>query len=268
MQAATTRQIHTYDIPLDIQIRDIQSFIRKKPGSSEYRIHIAQLLMVTGEWQKALQQLKTAAQLDKKSVAMAQTYRALIQAEIQREHIFQGKIDPQFFTAPDDWQILLAEALIARSHQQPDAGEKFQQQAYVDAPAVTFSINENAVEWLADGDSRLGPICEVFINGNYYWLPFSQIQQLNIEYPQDLRDLVWIPATITLTDFSRHFGFLPSRYVASYQHNNDQLSLANLTEWQALSEHCWSGVGQKMLITNQIEYPLLAVRTITQVVSQ
>ncbi|WP_049631889.1 type VI secretion system accessory protein TagJ [Cellvibrio sp. pealriver] len=268
MQAATAHQIHSYGTPLNIQIQDLQSLIRKNPGRCEYRIHIAQLLMVTGEWQKALQQLQTAAQLDKKAVAMAQTYRALIQAEIQREHVFQGKVEPQFFTTPDDWQILLAEALIARSHQQIDASEKFQQQAYADAPALTFSINENEVEWLADGDSRLGPVCEVFINGNYYWLPFNQIQQMNIDHPQDLRDLVWIPATITLTDFSRHFGFLPSRYVGSYQHDNDQLSLANLTQWQALSEHCWSGVGQKMLITDQIEYPLLSVRTITQAVSQ
>lgn len=265
---ATTTNTHAHDIALDIQISQLHGQIRSNPGKVELRVHLTQLLMVTGQWQKALQQLQTAAQLDNKAAAMAQTYRALIQAEIQREQVLNSQRDPQYLSAPEDWQILLAEALVARAHHQASAAEKFQQQAYSDAPAVAFMINDETAEWIADGDSRLGPVCEVFINGNYYWLPFSQIQQLTIEQPKDLRDLVWIPATITQTNFSQHFGFLPSRYAFSYTQANDQLSLASLTEWETLSEHSWAGIGQKMLVSDQAEYPLLAIRTLTQQASE
>lgn len=269
MQSITTKSMHAHDIALDIQITQLHIQIRNNPGKFELRVHLAQLLMVAGQWQKSLQQLQTAAQIDSKAAAMAQTYRALIQAEIHREQTFSGQREPQFFSAPEPWSTLLAEALVARTHQQTSAADKFQQHAFNDAPASAFTLNDTiGLDWIADGDSRLGPICEAFINGTYYWIPFQQIQQLTIESPRDLRDLVWIPATITLADFSQHFGFLPSRYVFSYQHDNDQLSLASLTEWQPLDEHSWAGLGQKMLVTDQGEYSLLALRTLTKAASE
>jgi type VI secretion system protein ImpE len=266
MQATAVKKTHSHDLAIAVQIEQLQADIRNNPGKAEYRIHLAQLLMVNGQWQKALQQLQTAAQLDSKAAAMAQTYRALIQAEIAREQVFKGMTNPQHISNPDDWEILLAESLVARAHQQLDAAEKFLQQAFNDAPACEFTLDDTSVSWVADSDSRLGPVCETFINGKYYWIPFNKIQQISIEAPHDLRDLVWIPSTITLTDFSRHIGFLPSRYPFSYEQGKDQLSLSGLTEWAAIDEHNWAGLGQKVLITDKAEYPLLAVRNLTQIV--
>lgn len=268
MQATAAKKTHTHDLSIATQIEELQADIRNNPGKVEYRIHLSQLLMVSGQWQKALQQLQTAAQLDNKAAAMAQTYRALIQAEIAREQVFKGLSNPQHISSPDDWEVLLAESLVARSHHQLDAAEKFLQQAFNDAPACTFTINESTAAWIADGDSRLGPVCEVFINGKYYWIPFNKIQQITIEAPQDLRDLVWIPTLVTLTNSSQHLGFLPSRYALSYTQGNDQLSLASLTEWAAIDEHNWAGLGQKILVTDQGEYPLLTARTLTQMMSE
>lgn len=267
MQMTTAKKTHSHDLALDTQITQLYGQIRSNPGKVEYRIHLAQLQMIVGEWQKALQQLQTAAQLDSKSAAMAQTYRALIQAEIHREQVFNGAREPHYLVDAEPWQTLLAEALVARAHQQPNAAEKFQHQAYADAPACTFMVDEDTAAWIADGDSRLGPVCELFINGIYSWIGFDKIQQISIEAPQDLRDLVWIPAIVTLMDSSRHFGFLPSRYVFSYAQGNDQLSLASLTEWQPLGENSWSGLGQKMWVTDEGEYPLLAVRNLTRIAS-
>lgn len=265
MQTSAARKTHAYEISITVQIEELHTNIRNNPGKVEYRIHLAQLLMVNGQWQKALQQLQTAAQLDNKTAAMAQTYRALILAEIAREQVFKGLSNPQHIDSPDDWEILLAESLVARAHHQLDAAEKFLLQAFNDAPACAFTLDGTSVTWVADSDSRLGPVCEIFINGKYYWVPFNKIQQIRIEAPYDLRDLVWIPCTITLTDSSRHIGFLPSRYPFSYEQDKDQLSLSSLTEWTAIDEHHWAGLGQKVLITDKAEYPLLAVRDITQI---
>lgn len=264
MQAIVSKNTCTYDVAIELQISQLQTLIRTTPAKVEIRIHLAQLLMVAGQWDRCLQQLQIAAQLNPKSTAMAQSYRALIQAEIFREQAFNGQRDPLSFGEKTNWQELLAEALVARANNQIEVAEKFQQQAFDEAPSCVFSINDTNANWVADGDSRLGPICEVFINGGYYWIPFDKIKKLSIEAPKDLRDLVWIPAKITLSDFSQHFGFLPSRYVFSYQSNNDQLALSSLTEWTPLNEHSWAGIGQKMLITDSTEYPLLSIRTLLQ----
>ena len=54
--------------------------------------------------------------------------------------------------------------------------------------------HEAAFAWLADADSRIGPIFEAVINGKYYWVPASAVAALTIEAPEDLRDFVWMPA--------------------------------------------------------------------------
>lgn len=264
MQATTIKNTHTHDVAIELQISQLQTQIRANPAKVEHRIHLAQLLMVAGQWERCLQQLQITAQLDPKSTAMAQTYRALIQAEIFREQTFNGQRDPLHFGQPANWQTLIGESLVARANNQIALAEKFQQQAFDEAPCSEFSINGTQVNWIADSDSRLGPICEVFINGDYYWLPFTQIKQLTLESPKDLRDLVWIPAKVILTDFSQHFGFLPSRYPLSYQGGKDQLALSTLTEWTQLSEQSWAGSGQKMLATDSEEFPLLSIQTLLQ----
>jgi len=55
-------------------------------------------------------------------------------------------------------------------------------------------------EWIADGDSRLGPLLEVILEGRYVWVPFCRIKRVNIERPADLRDLVWAPAQFVWTN--------------------------------------------------------------------
>lgn len=266
MQQKIVKENFAHDLPIDIQIKNLQVQIRNNPGKVEYRVHLAQLMMIRGQWQRSLHQLQTASQLNTNTVAMAQAYRSLIQAEIYRERVFNGSCEPKFIGDAQEWQTLLAESLVARANQQIDIAEKFQQLAYEKAPACKFTVGDTESDWIADGDSRLGPICEIFFNGNYYWLGFDQIKKLTIEAPKDLRDLVWIPTTVILTDSSHHIGFLPSRYVRSYESDNDQLSLSSLTEWSSLSEHCWAGMGQKIFVTNNAEYSLLAIRELTQAV--
>ena len=264
MQSTTAQQSTTYNVAIELQISQLHQSIRSNPAKVEYRVHLAQLLMISGQWDRCLQQLQTTAQLDPKSIPMAQTYRELICAEIFREQVFIGQRAPAAKVAVEPWQDLLAEALVARANNQPAIADELQQQAYNQAPTCKFSINDQVVSWIADGDSRLGPICELFINGSYYWVPFTQIQQMTLEPPKDLRDLVWSPATIILMDSSEHVCFLPSRYAASYAVNNDQLALSALTEWTPLSAESWAGLGQKILIADEAEFSLLSIRTLQQ----
>ena len=50
----------------------------------------------------------------------------------------------------------------------------------VQAPAelaihLRGSLNGQPFEWVADADSRLGPVMEAIINGRYYWVPFARL---------------------------------------------------------------------------------------------
>ena len=70
-------------------------------------------------------------------------------------------------------------------------------------------------EWLADADSRLGPILEAVIDGRYFWVPLENIHQIVLEKPKDLRDVVWVPAEFMWRNGGTAVGLIPSRYPGS-----------------------------------------------------
>ena len=236
--------------------------VRAHPGEARPRILLAQLSMVSGQWQRALAQLQAAAQLDAANIPMAQAYREAIRCEISREQVFAGQTSASFVGEPEPWCGELAKAMTLRAEGQDKAADRLQMQALEQAEAVPFLVDDQPVTWLADADSRLGCICEVFLNGSYFWLPMQHIQSLKVDQPNDLRDLVWIPARLTLTNGGQHPVFLPSRYPNSYQRDEQQLALSKLTVWEQLSDQAWAGFGQRMWASDVGDHPLLDTRSI------
>ncbi|WP_429336286.1 type VI secretion system accessory protein TagJ [Paraburkholderia sp. 35.1] len=68
---------------------------------------------------------------------------------------------------------------------------------------------------------------------------------------------------ITWKSGDETIGFVPCRYCGSERGEDVALALAKRTAWTDLGDGCFIGVGQRMLITDVDEYPLLDVRSIT-----
>lgn len=250
---------------LSEQLLDLQSRIKRDASSAKLRIHLFQLLCVMGNWQRALSQLQVAAQLDAKALAMAQTYREAIKCEVFRGEVFAGKRTPQVMGNPPPWIGLMIEALRHDGEGSAVAAADLRAQALDQAAATSCGVDGVACEWLADGDSRLGPICEVIANGQYYWLPFESCSAIKIEAPVDMRDLVWAPAEILLPNEGRVPALIPARYPTTEtltKDNADVLKMCRLTEWVEHGADAWYGIGQRVWVSDVGEYPLLATRDI------
>jgi type VI secretion system protein ImpE len=156
--------------------------------------------------------------------------------------------------------MVQANSLIAQG--QWKAALETQAQALEAAPVATGKVNDQPFAWIADADSRLGPIMETMIDGRYCWVPFGRIKKLLIEPPQDLRDLVWAPAQFVWTNGGNSAGFIPARYAGSERASDSALRLARKTEWQEQGEELFTGLGQRLFTTDQAEYPLFEVRTV------
>jgi type VI secretion system protein ImpE len=135
--------------------------------------------------------------------------------------------------------------------------------ALEEAPATPGTLNGAPFEWLADADSRLGPVLEVLLNGSYYWVPFARIRRIEFEKPEDARDLVWLPAQFTWSNDGQAMGLVPVRYPGSEQAGEDSLRLSRKTQWSELGEGAFAGLGQRVLTTSADELGLLEVRAIT-----
>jgi type VI secretion system protein ImpE len=103
----------------------------------------------------------------------------------------------------------------------------------------------------------------VIVNGGYAWVPYARIRELKFEAPTDLRDKVWAPVQITWSNGGEAIGFVPCRYPGSERAQDPDVVLARKTEWIDLGHDCFIGSGQRMLVTDAGEYPLLDIRTIT-----
>jgi type VI secretion system protein ImpE len=243
-------------------LTQLQAQIRKDPANSKFRIFLFQLLAVLGEWERALTQLSVAGELDAANLAMVQTYREAIRCEVLRKEIFSGQKTPLIFGDPEQWIALLLEALKLAAVNQNQQAQSLRSQAFELAPATQGSINDEPFDWIADADVRLGPVLEAIVNGRYYWIPFQQIQQIQIEQPADLRDVVWMPAHFVWSNGGDAVGLIPTRYPQSEMAEDSLLRLARKTEWTELSDATFIGLGQRLLSTNQNDYALMDIRDI------
>ena len=240
----------------------LQEEIRAKPANAKLRIFLFQLLCVLGQWERALNQLKVASGLDASALAMAQMYGEAVRCEAIRGDVFRGKKSPMVFGQPEQWLALLIESLLVAARGETERSEQLRLRAFEEAEASAGEINGQAFEWIADADSRLGPVLEAVINGRYYWVPFSRLSSVSIEEPEDLRDMVWMPAQLQFANGGESVALIPTRYPGSEASDDGLILLARKTVWEEVAADSHHGLGQRIIATDSGDLALMDVRTL------
>lgn len=221
-----------------------------------------QLLCVMGDWERALTQLEVVGDLDAGALAMVQAYREGINCEVLRAAIFSGQHTPLLFGEPEQWMALLTQALQLTGQDKIAEAVELHDQAFEQAPVTSGTIDGEPFEWIADSDWRLGPVLEGIVNGRYYWIPLHRIRRIVVEPPADLRDVVWTPVHFTWANGGETVGFIPTRYAGSESSDDNLIRLARKTDWIQRTENVCFCVGQRTLVTDGGEFPLMDVREI------
>lgn len=244
-------------------LQELQAEVRKDPSNVKHRIFLFQLLVVMGDWERAMTQLGVIGELDAGALAMVQTYREAIKCEVLRADIFAGKRSPLVFGDPEQWVAGVLQALALSAEGNHSQAAELRDQAFEAAPTTAGSIDGKPFEWLADADPRHGPILEAIVNGSYYWIPIHRIQHLTIEEPADLRDFVWTPAYFTWANGGNAVGLIPTRYAGSESSDDDFVRLARKTVWSEVAPDVYHGHGLRLFTTDADEdYSLVDVREI------
>ena len=203
--------------------------LRNRPDDAYRRTFLFELLCFAGNWERADKQLDILAGADKDKRLGALLYRAALNAERTRHEMFE----------------------------KPAGG-------HPPAPPPSGIINGNPAQSIQDADPRVGGRLEVFAGDNYMWIPLAHIAQLEIQPPKRLRDLLWIPATIRAgpaiqgSDLGR--VLLPALSPFSFRHADDAVRLGRMTVWESTPDGGEIPYGQKMLLVDGEEVPLLDVR--------
>ena len=241
----------------------LQEQVRAQPSDAKLRVFLFQLLCVLGQWDRALSQLDVASTLDPGALAMAQMYGDAVRCEPVRREVFEGRKSPMIFGQPDEWLALLIESLLLGGQNRIAESNDLRARAFDAAPTTAGDIDGRPFEWIADADSRLGPVLEAVINGRYYWVPFARLTKVDLEAPEDLRDVVWTPAHLEFENGGESLALIPTRYAGSETADDMTLAMARKTLWSEAAADVHFGLGQRILTTDAEDVPLMDIRKIT-----
>ncbi|SAK54193.1 type VI secretion system accessory protein TagJ [Caballeronia ptereochthonis] len=236
------------------RIESLAQSVRAEPAAAAHRWPLFQMLCLTGEWERALLQLQVLAQLDQSRERTARTYRDLIRAERWRERVMLGALEPAFvYDDVDAWMRGLLDALRHAARGEWDMCDEARLRALDMAPLVSGFDGPNTFQWIGDGDSRLGPVCEFFAAGGYRWIALSDVANWRIPRPTALIDLVWAPCALTLRGGAVLHGFMPARYSGSthaQRDDRDELCQGSKSVWQQVGRTGVVGLGRKTWTTD------------------
>ena len=243
-------------------LANLTTAVKAKAADPALRVFMAQLLCVLGQWERAHTQLNVVAEMDPKAAPMREMVGHALRCELMRDQVFAGKRTPMVFGHPEPWLAQLIESLLQAGQGNAALADDLAARAFDAAPASPGRIGDQRFEWIADADSRLGPVLEAFVNGRYYWVPFTRLAKVAFEKATDLRDMVWLPAQLLFDNGGEVIAMVPTRYPGSQASDDGAIQLARRTEWREGGKDRWFGLGQRVFATDAGEHDLLNLRSI------
>lgn len=215
-------------------IKSLALEIRDYPVDSRRRTFLFELLCFAGEFERAAKHLDVLAQASPDAEVGALVYRSALSAERKRQALFDAGQFPETREAA------------------PRAGV----------------LNGKPFRTFEDLDPRIGARFEIFVAGEYVWLPIEHVGGIRLEAPRFLRDTLWATAVVqTGPSFhGQEFGevLMPVLCPSSWRHEDDGVKLGRATDWKNLEGQGEVPFGQKLFLVDEEEVvPFLQIRELT-----
>jgi type VI secretion system protein ImpE len=241
---------------IDAQIQAVKA----DPADQAKRVFLFELVVFAGDLERARRQIDAVHYEEPDLMAAVGLYRSLVDAEMSRRRLFTDGLPPRFLADPPQHVMLRLEAVnFVRGNRLTEAAACLEQASEV-TPAVSGVLNEKPFHALRDCDDLFAGVLEVLSQGNYYWLPFEQVDVLTMNAPATPRDLIWPPAHLGIKGGPEGDVFLPALYIGSHESPDDQLKLGRLTDWKANPGAPVVGVGLRTLLADDNPVTLLEWR--------
>ena len=247
---------------LHAAIESVTQAVKGDPVNGMLRTVLFELLCFAGDWDRAEKQLDVIGHQDAKTEIGVLTYRQLIAGEKARRRVFEQGVQPHFFQEPPSYIDRQLRALMERRQGLSEAAVKTLDEVMAQWPQLGGRINGRRFDEFRDADDTLGPVLEVLVRDQYAWLPFEQITRVEFQTPKRLRDTLWVEARIETKDHTLAQVFVPVLYVRSSEQSDERLKLGRMTDWLALGNDRFQGVGQRMFWVDNSEEAMLGLRDI------
>jgi type VI secretion system protein ImpE len=125
-------------------------------------------------------------------------------------------------------------------------------------------LNGQPFSSITDADPRVGARLEVYAAGQYTLVPFEYVASLQVEAPKRLRDLLWAEVRMLPSAQMKNLEagelLMPVLTPGAAQHANPDVRLGRVTVVESLPDGTDVPVGQKILLVDDTEVPILELR--------
>lgn len=241
-----------------------QAALRKAPTDINARVLFAELLVFSGNLERADVILDAASTIDPSSAMVVAEFRQLVRADMARRQLFRDGRVPEFIgEVPSETQKLQLAALVAlRAGDQQEASRQAAA-AEAQRPHVAGKHNGTAFDDLRDVDDLLAGTMEVLTStGKYYWIPTERLISVTFHAPKRPRDLLWRRASMSVASGPDGDVYVPVVY-AGDDTTAEVYRLGRETDWQQAEGGPVRGVGQRVFLLGEEDAAIMDLGELT-----
>jgi len=241
---------------LDAKLHSLSQTIAAQPRAAGLRWQLFQYLCIKGDYARARIHLQAYAKLEPQTQAACQVYQNLLVAEEQRQQVALGQHTALLHATagPIPWLQTLQQAHTMRP-QDPQQSAALLHTALEECSVPAARLHPVAgeaytVDFLCDGDTTLSPVLEAYLDGQYTWIPLTDIASLEVFPPKNLLGFIWAAAVIVEHTGDKKQVFIPARYVLNATDYPEKCLFGMETQWRDNAGIC-QGLGQKSWLSDQ-----------------
>ena len=244
--------------------------VKSNPQDLEARWLLAELLILSGQFDRADAQFDTMMTLEPRAAVAATPIRQLLRAEAARRQFFdEGRVPELLDGAGAQVRERLQAFVLLREGRAAEAGAICEQAERV-RPALPGRITltsggrdageERSFTDIRDLDDITAEVFEVLTRtGKYYWVEMGRVELIEFMPPERPLDLVWRPARMVVKDAFDAQVHLPAVY-GTLEGADDASRLGQRTEWVGDEGHAVAGLGRRSFVLDgEEEIDMMAI---------
>jgi type VI secretion system protein ImpE len=254
---------------LDEAIQAATGEVKAKPKDLEARWLLAELLVLSGQHDRADAQFDAMIAVEPRAAVSAIPIRHLLRAEAARRQFYdEGRVPELLDGADQQVRDRLEAFVLLRAGKAAEAGQLVER-AEKARPALAGKLtlakdSERSFSDFRDLDDITAEVIEVLTQtGKYYWIEMRRVQLIEFTPPERPLDLIWRPVRMVVKDAFDAQVHLPAVY-GTIKGADVASRLGRRTDWLGEEGEAIVGVGRRSFVVDgEEEIDMMAIGSIS-----
>ncbi|MBU6396575.1 MAG: tetratricopeptide repeat protein [Rhodospirillales bacterium] len=236
--------------------------VKKAPTDLGCRVLLAELLLFSGNLERADVILDAAGQLDPSAALVVSEFRQLLRAETARRQLYRDGRVPEVLDDLEPTGQASLKALVALREGNLAEATAAVAQAEALRPRVSGTVNGQPFDDFRDADDLIpGYIETLTTTGKYFWIPVSRIESMEFHPPKRPRDLAWRRCSMSVKAGPDGDVYIPAIYFAEGE-PDEAHRLGRATSWSE-GEGPVRGIGQRVFLAGEEDLSIMQLNAIS-----